>query len=57
MRWVECIRQIKNMGITIVIECGPGKVLTGMSKRIDAELNAAALYDPETLAAVQAALA
>ena len=45
------------MGITIVIECGPGKVLTGMSKRIDAELNAAALYDPETLAAVQAALA
>ncbi len=57
VRWVECIRQIKNMGITIVIECGPGKVLTGMSKRIDAELNAAALYDPETLAAVQAALA
>ena len=57
VRWVECVRQIKNMGITIVIECGPGKVLTGMSKRIDAELNAAALYDPETLAAVQAALA
>ena len=57
VRWVECMRQIKNMGITIVIECGPGKVLTGMSKRIDAELNAAALYDPETLAAVQAALA
>ena len=57
VRWVECIRQIKNMGITIVIECGPGKVLIGMSKRIDAELNAAAIYDPETLAAVQAALA
>lgn len=56
VRWVECIRQIKNMGITTVIECGPGKVLTGMSKRIDAELNAAAFYDPETLTEIKALL-
>ena len=56
VRWVECIRQIKNMGITIVIECGPGKVLTGMSKRIDAELNAAAFYDPDTLEATRGEL-
>ena len=56
VRWVECIRQIKNMGITTVIECGPGKVLTGMSKRIDAELNAAAFYDPETLTETKAQL-
>jgi [acyl-carrier-protein] S-malonyltransferase len=39
-----------------VIECGPGKVLTGMTKRIDAGLAGAALYDPATLAEVKALL-
>jgi len=40
-----------------VIECGPGKALAGMTKRIDAELVGASLYDPATLAEVKALLA
>lgn len=57
VRWVECIRKIKAMGLPTVIECGPGKVLAGMIKRIDAEMTGAALYDPATLADVKALLA
>jgi [acyl-carrier-protein] S-malonyltransferase len=56
VRWVECMRKIKSMGIDTVIECGPGKVLTGMTRRIDAGLAAAALYDPATLAEAKALL-
>lgn len=57
VRWVESVRALKARGVTNVVECGPGKALTGMVKRIDAELGAAALYDPATLAEVQALLA
>ena len=57
VRWVECVQALKARGVTHVIECGPGKVLTGMAKRIDPDLNAAALYDPATLAEVKALLA
>ena len=57
VRWVECMQALKARGVTHVIECGPGKVLTGMAKRIDPELHAAALYDPATLAEVKALLA
>ena len=57
VRWVECVRQIKAMGLDTVIECGPGKVLAGMTKRIDAELTGAALYDPASLAEVKTLLA
>jgi len=53
VRWVECVRQIKAMGLDTVIECGPGKVLAGMTKRIDAEMAGVALYDPATLAEVK----
>ena len=56
VRWVECIKKIKAMGLGTVVECGPGKVLAGMTKRIDAELVGAALYDPATLAEVKALL-
>ena len=56
VRWVECVRRIKAMGIGTVVECGPGKVLAGMTKRIDAELAGAALYDPATLAEVKTLL-
>ena len=44
-------------GITHVIECGPGKALAGMTKRIDAALVGASLYDPATLAEVKALVA
>ena len=57
VRWVECVRHIKAMGITQVVECGPGKVLAGLTKRIDAELTGLAMYDPSTLADVKGALA
>jgi [acyl-carrier-protein] S-malonyltransferase len=57
VRWVECVRAIKASGVTIVIECGPGKVLAGLCKRIDPELTGAALYDTATLAEVKGLLA
>ena len=44
-------------GVTHVIECGPGKVLAGMTKRIDPELVGAPLYDPATLAEIKELLA
>ncbi|MFT3777455.1 MAG: ACP S-malonyltransferase [Ottowia sp.] len=56
VRWVECVRRIKAMGVAAVVECGPGKVLAGMTKRIDAELIGAALVDPATLAEVKTLL-
>ena len=56
VRWVECIQKIKAMGLHTVVECGPGKVLAGMTKRIDAELTGLAMYDPATLAEARAAV-
>jgi [acyl-carrier-protein] S-malonyltransferase len=56
VRWVECVQAIKARGVTTIVECGPGKVLAGMCKRIDAELIGAALYDPATLAEVKGLL-
>jgi len=56
VRWVECVQAIKARGVATLIECGPGKVLAGMTKRIDSELNGAPLFDPATLAEVKALL-
>ena len=57
VRWVECVQAIKARGITTIVECGPGKVLAGMCKRIDPELTGIALYDPATLAEAKGLLA
>ena len=57
VRWVECVQAIKARGIRTVVECGPGKVLAGMTRRIDAELSSAALFDPASLAEVKGLLA
>jgi [acyl-carrier-protein] S-malonyltransferase len=57
VRWVECVQAIKARGVTTIVECGPGKVLAGMAKRIDATLAGMALYDPATLAEVKGVLA
>jgi [acyl-carrier-protein] S-malonyltransferase len=56
VRWVECVQAIKAHGLTTMVECGPGKVLAGMVKRIDSGLNGLALLDPPSLAAIQAEL-
>ena len=53
VRWVECVQAIKARGVTTVVECGPGKVLAGLVKRIDPELNGVPLFDPVSLAAVK----
>jgi [acyl-carrier-protein] S-malonyltransferase len=57
VRWVECVRAIQARGITTLIECGPGKVLAGLVKRIDGNLHGAAVYDPATLAEMKGVLA
>ena len=57
VRWVECVQGLKARGITHIIECGPGKVLAGLTKRIDPELVGAALFDPATLAETRELLA
>ena len=57
VRWVECVAAIKARGVHTLIECGPGKVLAGLTKRIDAELTGLPLFDPASLAEVKTALA
>ena len=57
VRWVECVRAIKAMGILNLVECGPGKVLAGMVKRIDADMTGSTLFDPATLEEVKGVLA
>jgi [acyl-carrier-protein] S-malonyltransferase len=49
VRWTEVIGALKARGLQHIIECGPGKVLSGMVKRIDAELQSATLLDPASL--------
>ena len=56
VRWVECIAALKARGATHIIECGPGKVLAGMVKRIDPDLHSGAVFDPASLAETRAAL-
>ncbi len=56
VRWVECVQAIKARGVLQVVECGPGKVLAGLVKRIDAEMTGMALFDPATLSDVKGAL-
>jgi [acyl-carrier-protein] S-malonyltransferase len=53
VRWVECVQAIKARGLTTIVECGPGKVLAGLVKRIDPELSGMALFDPVSLADVK----
>ncbi|GAA4019098.1 ACP S-malonyltransferase [Actimicrobium antarcticum] len=56
VRWVETIRKIALSGVTHVIECGPGKVLSGLTKRIDANLVSDAIVDQASLERVIALL-
>lgn len=49
VRWVETVRAMRAQGVTHVLECGPGKVLAGMVKRIEPELQSFALADKASL--------
>jgi [acyl-carrier-protein] S-malonyltransferase len=57
VRWVECVKAIKARQIDYLVECGPGKVLAGMTKRIDAEMTGLAMFDIASLADIRTALA
>ncbi len=54
VRWVETIQAIKQMGITQIIECGPGSVLAGLTKRIDRSMTAMSVNTPAHLEKVLA---
>ena len=57
VRWVEVVQALRARSLSHIIECGPGKVLAGMVKRIDAEAVSATLFDPASLAEVKGLLA
>ncbi len=49
VRWVEIVQAMRSRGIPVILECGPGKVLSGMVKRIDAQALTACVCDPASL--------
>lgn len=49
VRWAETIQQLRAEGYTLMLECGPGRVLTGLVKRIDSSITCLALTDQESL--------
>lgn len=54
VRWVEIIRYMAARDVKTLIECGPGKVLAGLNKRIDKEMSAMPIFDSTTLTAALA---
>jgi [acyl-carrier-protein] S-malonyltransferase len=57
VRWVEVTRALRARGLQHIFECGPGKVLAGLVKRIDAEIVTTTVLDPASLAHAQGLLA
>jgi [acyl-carrier-protein] S-malonyltransferase len=57
VRWADTVRAMLASGVTILLECGPGKVLTSLNKRVErrADLKVLAIDDPESLATALAA--
>lgn len=49
VRWVETVRAFAGQGVTHVVECGPGKVLVGLTRRIESNLQGYAVTDPASL--------
>jgi [acyl-carrier-protein] S-malonyltransferase len=56
VRWVEVIRAMARAGVTDVVECGPGKVLAGLTRRVEPALQSHAISDTESLAKTLEAL-
>jgi [acyl-carrier-protein] S-malonyltransferase len=53
VRWVETIQLFKNNGVNLILECGPGKVLSGLIKRIDRSVTTISVYDTISLDQVE----
>jgi [acyl-carrier-protein] S-malonyltransferase len=51
VRWVETVRRLADEGVETLVEAGPGKVLTGLTKRIDKRIRGLAVFDPKGLSA------
>ena len=56
VRWSETVRAIRSRGLVHIFECGPGRVLAGMVKRIEPDAVPAAVFDPPSLAEAKALL-
>ena len=49
VRWIETVQRMVRGGVDTLVECGPGKVLTGLCKRIEKDANCLAVHDPASL--------
>jgi [acyl-carrier-protein] S-malonyltransferase len=49
VKWVASVQFMQRRGISTLIECGPGKVLTGLTRRIERSLLAYAIFDADSL--------
>jgi len=56
VRWVETVRRIASLGATLLVEIGPGKVLTGLARRIAPDLRTLSVEDPASIEAAAAVL-
>lgn len=56
VKWVASVQAMQQQGITGLIECGPGKVLSGLTRRIEKSLQAFAVFDAVSLATTQQSL-
>jgi [acyl-carrier-protein] S-malonyltransferase len=56
VQWTRCVQVITDMGATQVVECGPGKVLSGLNRRIDKALQSYSLEEPDGLESAREAL-
>jgi [acyl-carrier-protein] S-malonyltransferase len=52
VRWVETIEKMANLGVTHIVECGPGRVLAGLVKRISPQIKMLDISDPQTIQTV-----
>jgi [acyl-carrier-protein] S-malonyltransferase len=57
VRWVEVVQSLRARGLQHIFECGPGKVLSGLVKRIDSDATSLCVLDPATLAEARGVLA